>query len=114
MAATVIHLRGEAVDDALELLDLLMVNHLLGPVKRAADRANLKRYPKLSRDSAKLAATVQVLLEATEVGADTTLTQVWEQIEARVPRYQLQASVTAVSEIVPASDADLDATSAPD
>ena len=68
LLATVAHLGGQAVDDALELLDLLMVAHVAGPAKRAADRENLKRYPRLSRGSAALAAAVEVLLEATSPG----------------------------------------------
>jgi TnpA family transposase len=106
--ATVVHLEGQAVDDALELLDLLMVAHLVGPAKRAVDRDNLKRYPRLSRGSATLAVAVEVLLKATEPGTDTTLHDVWERIEARVPRDQLQAALASVSEIVPPLGADHD------
>jgi len=108
LLATVAHLGGQAVDDALELLDLLMVAHVAGPAKRAADRENLKQYPRLSRSSAALAAAVEVLLEATEPGTETSLLEVWEQIEARVPLHQLRAALASVNEIVPPLGTDPD------
>ncbi len=52
---------------------------------------------------------MEVLLEITELGEELTLGQVWESIEAIVPRRQLREAVDAVSEMVPPPGADADA-----
>ena len=44
---------------------------------------------------------MEVLFEVTELGEELTLEQVWESIEAIVPRRQLRESVDAVSDMVP-------------
>ncbi|MGH3755630.1 MAG: DUF4158 domain-containing protein [Pseudonocardiaceae bacterium] len=108
LLSTVVYLQGRAVDDALELLDVLMAAKLIGPVKRAVDKETLRRYPKFSRESSKLAAAVEVLLEATDFGEDITLTEVWESIEVIVSRRELRAAVAAVTDSVPPPDADRD------
>lgn len=85
LLATVVWLEGQAVDDALELLDLLMATKLVGPARRMVQQETLKRYPRVARDAAKLAAAVEVMLAATSWGEDISLEEVWESIEARVP-----------------------------
>jgi hypothetical protein len=44
LLATVVYLEGRAVDDALELLDVLMAAKLIGPVQRAVDKQTLRRW----------------------------------------------------------------------
>jgi len=148
LLATVVHVHAVAVDDALELLDLLMTSHLWGPVRRIVEREHLRQYPRLFRDSAALAAAVTVLLEATALEADAvagpqpadrtaddvegdveggspaegldeavgleapvpmTVAQLWELIDARVPRARLRAAVASVGEVTPELGADPDA-----
>jgi len=107
LAATVAYLEARSVDDCLELLDLLMVTDLLGKAEAATDKERARRHPSLARHSARLAAAVEVLLEVTDAGGELTLEQVWEVIEAVVPRRQLRESVDAVADMVPpGSDAD--------
>ena len=99
LVATVAYLEARSVDDCLELLDLLMVTELLGKAGAAADKERARRHPALARHSARLAAAVEVLLEVTDVGGELTLDQVWESIEAVVPRRQIRESVDAVSDL---------------
>lgn len=109
LVATVAYLEARSVDDCLELLDLLMMTELLGKAEAAADRERARRHPVLARHSARLAAAVEVLLEVTDAGCELTLEQVWESIEAVVPRRQLRESVDAVSDMVLSSGSDADA-----
>jgi hypothetical protein len=108
LLSTVVWLEGQAVDDALELLDLLMASKLLGPARRAVDKETLKNYPRVSRDASRLAAAVEVLLEATDWGEKISLEEVWESIEARVSRSELRAAVAYVTDTLPPPEADPD------
>jgi TnpA family transposase len=108
LVATARRLEIKTIDDALELLDLLMVTELLGKAHREADKQKVKKHPKLAKASARLAAAVEVLLEATEWGEEVRLFEVWEMIEAVVPRGQLREAVEVVTDMVPPPDADDD------
>ena len=68
LLSTVVYLESKAIDDALELLDLLMATELLGKAERDSDKDKVRRHPRLARASAKLAAAVEVLFEVTEYG----------------------------------------------
>ena len=109
LLATVAYLEARSVDDCLELLDLLMVTELIGKAETAVDKDRARRHPGLARHSARLAAAVEVLLEVSEIGEVLTLEDLWESIEAIVPRRQLRESVDAVSDMVPPPDAAEDA-----
>jgi len=65
-----VYLEAKAVDDALELFDVLMTNDLLARANRESGDEKARRYPAVSRDAGKLAAAVAVLLAATEGGSD--------------------------------------------
>jgi hypothetical protein len=109
LVATVAYLEARSIDDCLELLDLLMMTELLGKAEAAVGKERARRHPALARHSARLAAAVEVLFEVTDLGEELTLEQVWESIEAIVPRRQLRESVDAVSDMVPPPGADDDA-----
>ena len=108
MLAAVRHLEGRAVDDALELLDVLMVSDLLARAERESNKEKLRRYPWVSKDAGKLAAAVEVLFEATEFGENITVEQLWESIEAVVSRAELRAAVDKISDVAPPPGADPD------
>jgi len=110
LVATVAYLEGRAVDDCLELLDLLMTTDLLSKAEKAAGDEQKRRHPSLVRHSARLAAAVEVLFDVTESGGELTLEQVWQSIEAVVPRGELREAVDAVADMVPppGSDADVE------
>ena len=109
LVATVAYLEGRAVDDCLELLDLLMTTDLLSKAEKAAGDEQKRRHPSLVRHSARLAAAVEVLFDVTDSGGELTLEQVWESIEAVVPRGELREAVEAVADMVPPPGSDADA-----
>src|SRR5690625_7480371 len=95
LLATVVHLQSRAVDDALELLDLLMTTRLLAQAERESVKEKVRRLPRLNAESAKLAAAVNVLLEAApapEEAEALNLAQVWEGIARVGPRGALAAA----------------------
>ena len=105
VAATVAHLQGKSIDDALELLDLLMVTELLGKAERASDKETLRTHPRLARASVKLARAVSVLFEVTDHGGEVSLDELWEAIEVLTPRPELHAAMQTVEDLVPDTDA---------
>ena len=107
VAATVAYLQGKAIDDALELLDLLMVTELLGKAEQASDKEKLRAHPRLARASVKLARAVSVLFEVTEHGGgEVNLDELWEAIEVLTPRRELHAAMQTVEDLVPHAEAD--------
>jgi hypothetical protein len=104
LLATVVYLEARSIDDCLELFDLLMVTELVGKADREAKKEKVRQHPRLARASAKLAAAVEVLLEATTRGEAVALDDLWELIEAVVPRTELQAAIASVAEMVPPED----------
>src|SRR5690606_24876025 len=65
LLATVVYLQTRAVDDALDLLDVLIASKLLARAERESAKEKLRTLPKLGKASAKLAAALGVLLEVT-------------------------------------------------
>jgi hypothetical protein len=108
LVATVRSLEAKAVDDALELFDVLMTNDLLARAARESRNEKLGRYPRLSKDAGKLAAAVGVLLDALEHEEQLSLEVVWEEIESKVSRAELRAAVAHLLEVAPPADADPD------
>jgi len=107
LVATVAQLEATATDDALELLELLMRTELIGKARTDADKQVIKRHPKLARASAVLAVAVEVLLEAASWGSDeeVRVSQLWEAIEARIPRAELRAAAATVTGMLPPPEA---------
>jgi len=89
LLATVRHLEAKSVDDALELLDLLMTAELLNKAQTASDKDKARKHPRLARASARLAVAVEALFESDGwggPGGEPRVSQVWEAIEAVVSR----------------------------
>ena len=82
---------------------------LLSKAEKAAGDEQKRRHPSLVRHSARLAAAVEVLFDVTDSGGELTLEQVWESIEAVVPRGELREAVDAVADMVPPPGSDADA-----
>jgi hypothetical protein len=100
LVATVRHLEAKSVDDALELLDLLMTTELLGRAQRESDKENARRHPRLARASARLAVAVDALFESDGWGGPgegPRVSEVWKAIESVVSR----AELALVTETVP-------------
>jgi hypothetical protein len=112
LVATVAYLEGRAVDDCLELLDL-MTTDLLAKAEKAVGEEHKRRHPSLVEHSVRLAAAVDVLFDVTSAGeAVVSLAELWESIEAVVPRAELRAELREAADVVaamappPGSDAD--------
>lgn len=108
LVATVVALSARAADDVLELFDTLMTTELLSKAERESANEKLRRYPKVSRNTGKLAAAVKVLFALEELDPDAGLAAVWELIENEVPKHELRAAVAVIDELVPPTDAELD------
>lgn len=67
-------------------LEKLLTTELIGKAETATNKERARQHPKLARHSATLAAAVETLLEITEYGEELSLEQVWESIDAIVPR----------------------------
>jgi hypothetical protein len=108
LVATVRALGSRAVDEALELFDVLMVDVLAGRASREASVEKLRRYPRLAKHASRLAAAVEVLLEASEwgEGEQMPLELVWDAIENVVSRSELRAAVESITSALPPPDAD--------
>jgi hypothetical protein len=123
--ATAQRLEQMAVDDALDLLDLLMAKKLLARAERASTRERLRSLPRLTAASATLAAVVQVVLEVTATSetaasggwdivdetdvAAVSLVEMWTRIEQVAPRHQVRAALETVVALAPSAAEDADA-----
>jgi uncharacterized protein DUF4158/Tn3 transposase DDE domain-containing protein len=123
MLATVRHLEGAAVDDALLLFDALMTTKLLARAERLSTTEKLRTLPRF-RKAAGVVATVLAALwdvaeadeelaaqaEADGVAAERVyLSQAWEQIEQVAGREEVAKALATVVEMVPDADEDDDA-----
>ncbi len=61
LVATVLALSARAIDEALELFDLVMTTQLVSRVERESRDEKLRRHPRVSRNAGKLAVAVRVL-----------------------------------------------------
>lgn len=61
LLASVRYLHRRAVDDALELLDELVTNELIGNAVRSADRGVIREHSRMASAASSLAAVVRVL-----------------------------------------------------
>ncbi len=107
LLATAVHLTPRAVDDALNLLEVLIATKLLARAERETAKEKLKTLPGVERASAKLAAAFQIVFNTTSEQVDTdtgeisppeveTLEAMWERIEQVVPRHELAAAIAAL------------------
>ncbi|WP_031086334.1 Tn3 family transposase [Streptomyces sp. NRRL S-1831] len=119
LLATAVYLTSRAVDDALDLLEVLIATKLLARAERETAKEKLKTLPRVERASAKLAAAFQIVFDTTSEQVDTdtgeisppeveTLEAMWERIEQVVPRHELAAAIAALFELTPPLDSDAD------
>lgn len=119
LLATAVHLTTRTVDDALDLLEVLIATKLLARAERESAKEKLKTLPRVERASAKLAVAFQVVFDTTSERVDTdtgeiapprveSLAAMWAEIEQVVPRHELAAAITALFELTPPLDSDAD------
>lgn len=75
LVATVRHLELKAIDDALDRLEMLMQTKLLARAERESAKELLRTLRRFAAASAKLAAAIQILLDATAAADDTSVAE---------------------------------------
>ncbi|MGX9891389.1 Tn3 family transposase [Streptomyces sp. NPDC002276] len=119
LLATAVYLTSRAVDDALDLLEVLIATKLLARAERETAKQKLKTLPRMERAGIRLATAFRVVFDTTSEQVDTesgeisppevaTLTAMWERIEEVVPREELAAAIAALFELAPPIDSDAD------
>jgi TnpA family transposase len=102
LLATARHLEATAVDDALDLFDVLMATRLISTARRASAAERLAVMPRLERASVTLASTTRVLVTALdEGGAWLDVDAAWSAIERVASREDVLSAVAAVEDLVP-------------
>ena len=87
LLAAVSSLHMRAVDDALDLFDVLMATKLLSKATPTSDKERLHRFPRLVTASSQLARAVEVLLECVESEPDAPLSVRFRSIVPRPPSH---------------------------
>ena len=101
LVASVRYLRRRATDDALELLDELVANELVGNAVRSADKGVIREHSRMTGAASSLATAVRVLLASADQPVRPTLEEVMTEIETVVSRGELTAAVVTIDELVP-------------
>ena len=102
LVATVMALEANAVDDALDLFDLLMTTRVLGPSRRAAAAEQLAKMPELEKASRVLARVGARLLRVLEESGDQVdVAAAWTTLEQVAARDQIAEAVATVGQLVP-------------
>jgi hypothetical protein len=68
LLATVVYLSAQAVDDALDLLDVLITTKLLARAERETAQDRLRKFPRLGKASATVARAAKIMIAAAEGG----------------------------------------------
>jgi TnpA family transposase len=107
LLATARHLEAAAVDDAVDLFDVLMATRLISTARRASAAERLAVMPRLERASVTLAGAARALLEALDDGgAWLDVAAAWSAVERVAPRQEVLGAVAVVEELVPDDDAE--------
>ncbi|MEU2639598.1 Tn3 family transposase, partial [Micromonospora fulviviridis] len=109
LLATARNLEAAAVDDALDLFDLLMATRVINPARRASREQRLATLPRLERASALLLAVNTALLDLLAAAAEDGRVDVaaaWAAVERVAPREQITAAAAMVEDLLPADDGD--------
>jgi TnpA family transposase len=102
LLATARHLEAAAVDNALDLFDVLMATRLISTARRTSAAERLAAMPRLERASVTLASAARALLEVLDDGgAWLDVAAAWSAVERVAPREEVLGAVAAVEELVP-------------
>lgn len=102
LVATVAALEADAVDDALDLFDLLMSTKVLRPSQRAAASVRLMKMPELEKASRVLARVGARLLRVLgESNEQIDVAAAWAELEQVAARDRIAEAVAKVDELVP-------------
>lgn len=105
LTAVMRHLEAKAIDEALDLFQVLMAPRLLNTAKRKTEKERLSTLPQLEKASRTLARAAKVLfgeLELVEVhGTDVDVAALWAALEEVAPRAAVMTAAATVVSLVP-------------
>lgn len=108
LAAVMRHLEAKAIDDALDLFEILMATRLISTAKRATDKQRLSTLPQLEKASRIVARAAGVLIGELELieetGADVDVAALWRALEEVAPRAAVSSAASVVVSLVPEDD----------
>ncbi|WP_234426253.1 DUF4158 domain-containing protein [Streptomyces kebangsaanensis] len=108
LTAVMRHLEAKAIDEALDLFQVLMATRLISTAKRATDKERLSALPQLEKASRMLARASKVLLQELELveqhGTDLDVAALWRAVEEIVPRSAVMSAAAVVESLVPNDD----------
>jgi TnpA family transposase len=105
LTAVIRHLEAKAIDEALDLFQVLMATRLISTTKRATDKERLSTLPQLEKASRTLVRAAKVLFEELELveehGADVDVAALWAAVEEVAPRAAVMSAAATVVSLVP-------------
>ncbi|MFD8589991.1 Tn3 family transposase [Streptomyces sp. NPDC059637] len=105
LTAVMRHLEAKAIDEALDLFQVLMATRLISTAKRATDKERLSTLPQLEKASRTLARAAKVLFEELELvethGTDLDAAALWRAVEEVAPRAAVMSAAALVVSLVP-------------
>jgi hypothetical protein len=108
LTAVMRHLEAKAIDDALDLFEILMATRLISAAKRSTDKERLPTLPQLEKASRLAARAAAVFIEELELieqtGCEVDVAALWAALEEVAPRAALSSAATVVVSLVPEDD----------
>ncbi|GGW28958.1 hypothetical protein GCM10010340_03250 [Streptomyces griseoloalbus] len=105
LTAVMRHLEAKAIDEALDLFQVLMATRLLNTAKRKTEKERLSTLPQLEKASRVLARAAKVLFEELELveeqEADLDVAALWAAVEEVAPRAAVMSAAATVVTLVP-------------
>ena len=107
LTAVMRHLEAKAIDEALDLFQVLMATRLLNGAKRKTEKERLSTLPQSEKASRTLAWAAKVLFEELELveehGADLDVAALWAAVEEVAPRAAVMTAAATVVTLVPST-----------
>lgn len=108
LTAVMRHLEAKAIDDALDLFEILMATRLISTAKRSTDKQRLSTLPQLEKAARITARVSKVVIEELELieqtGCDVDVAALWRALEEVAPRAALSSAAATVVSLVPEDD----------
>lgn len=108
LTAVMRHLEAKAIDDALDLFEILMATRLISTAKRSSEKQRLSTLPQLEKASRMVARAAAVFIEELELieqtGCDVDVAALWAALEEVAPRAALSSAAVTVVSLVPEGD----------
>ncbi|WP_405393899.1 Tn3 family transposase [Streptomyces gougerotii] len=112
LTAVMRHLEAKAIDEALDLFQVLMATRLISTAKRKTEKDRLSTLPQLEKASRVLARAAKVLFEELELvethDADLDTAALWAAVEEVAPRAAVMSAAALVVSLVPEDEGSAD------